>query len=347
MGEPRQVLVTGAGGFIGSHLVERLVASGLSVRVFLRYTAARSIGNLRYVDEGTLKRVEWTWGNLEDPYGVAQAVRGCEIVFHLGALVGIPYSYKAPQQYVMTNVLGTLNVLEACRTNGVDRLVCVSSSEVYGSAVYTPIDEHHPLQGQSPYAASKIAAEKLAQSYALSFDLPVSIVRPFNTFGPRQSARAVIPTIIAQVLAKSEVRLGSLWPMRDFLFVADTVDGLLAVAGAHTRPGEVLNIGSGLGVSIGEVVRRVMDLLGVRLPLVGEEARVRPERSEVKELVCDLTKAQAVLGWRPAHAFEDGLRRTIEWVRAHPEAFRPSEYAVGGDTISSFCTPSAGCTTII
>lgn len=328
MAKVRHVLVTGAGGFIGSHLVEKLVASGMAVRVFVRYTAGRSIGNLRYADEEMLKHVEWIWGNLEDPYGVAQAVIGCDVVFHLGALVGIPYSYQAPQQYVMTNVLGTLNVLEACRTSGVARLVYVSSSEVYGSAVYTPIDEHHPLQGQSPYAASKIAAEKLAQSYAMSFDLPVSIVRPFNTFGPRQSARAVIPTIIAQVLRGPEVRLGSLWPVRDFTFVADTVDGLLAVARAHMRHGEVFNIGSGFGVSIEEVLRRVMEGSGVEVQIADEKERVRPERSEVKELVCDCTKARAVLGWQPVHTLDDGLRRTIDWVRAHPDAFRPSEYAV-------------------
>ena len=328
MAKRRQVLVTGAGGFIGSHLVERVLASGAAVRAFLRYTAERSPGNLRYLDPGTLKGAETVWGNLEDPYAVARAVRGCDAVLHLGALVGIPYSYDAPQQYVMTNVLGTLNVLEACRAAGVERLVCVSSSEVYGSAAYTPIDEQHPLQGQSPYAASKIAAEKLAQSYALSFEVPVLIVRPFNAFGPRQSARAVIPTIIAQVLTGSEVRLGSLWPVRDFTFVADTVDGLLAAALSEARPGDVFNIGSGTAVSIEEVVRRVMRLAGRELPVVDEAARVRPERSEVKELVCESAKARTALGWRPAHSLDDGLRATIAWIREHPEAFRSSEYAV-------------------
>jgi len=324
----QRVLVTGAGGFIGSHLVERVLASGTAVRALLRYTAERSLGNLRHLDPGALKGVETVWGNLEDPYAVARAVRGCDAVLHLGALVGIPYSYDAPQQYVMTNVLGTLNVLEACRAGGVERLVCVSSSEVYGSAAYTPIDEQHPLQGQSPYAASKIAAEKLAQSYALSFEVPVLIVRPFNAFGPRQSARAVIPTIVAQVLTASEVRLGSLWPVRDFTFVADTVEGLLAAARSDARPGEAFNLGSGTGVSIEEVVRRVMRLAGRELPVVGEAARVRPDRSEVKELVCESAKARTGLGWRPAHSLDDGLRAAIDWIREHPQAFHPSEYAV-------------------
>lgn len=322
-----RALVTGAGGFIGSHLVERLVRDGYRVRVLLRYTSRADLGDLRCADREVRDAIEVMYGNVEDPGVTRTAVAGCDTVFHLAALVGIPYSYEAPQQYVQTNLVGTLNVLEAARFSGTRRLICVSTSEVYGTARYTPIDERHPLQAQSPYAASKIGAEKLAQSYALSFALPVTILRPFNTYGPRQSARAVIPTIITQMLSGDEIRLGALEPVRDFNFVMDTVAGMIAAAEANTQPGDVFNLGSGLGVSIGDVVARCQTLAGVDRRVTVESARVRPGTSEVMQLVCDATRAHTELGWRPKMTLDDGLRLTIEWIRAYSERYRPGEYA--------------------
>jgi len=323
-----RALVTGAGGFIGSHLVERLVRDGYQVRALLRYTSRRARGDLDHLPPDVMESVECVHGNIEDPMATAAAVRGCSTVLHLAALIGIPYSYAAPQQYVATNVVGTLNLLEAARAEGVGRVVCVSTSEVYGSARYTPIDEEHPLQAQSPYAATKIGAEKLGQSYGLSFGLPVTVVRPFNTYGPRQSARAVIPTIIAQVLAGREIRLGSLEPVRDFTFVSDTVAGLVAAAAADTPPGDVFNIGSGVAVSIRELVELIQGLCGTALPVVSDEARVRPDQSEVRELRCDGKRARTVLGWQPTWTLADGLRETIGWIREHADRYRPSEYAI-------------------
>jgi UDP-glucose 4-epimerase len=323
-----RALVTGAGGFIGSHLVERLVHEGWQVRALLRYGSRADIGNLRDVPGEVLKDVERVHLDVEDPGAVLTAVRGCSTVFHLAALIGIPYSYVAPQQYVATNVVGTLNVLEAARACPGTKVVCVSTSEVYGSACYTPIDEQHPLQAQSPYAATKIGAEKLAQSYGLSFELPVVVVRPFNTYGPRQSARAVIPTIIAQALWAREIRLGAVSPLRDFNFVEDTAAGMLAAAVAATRPGDVLNIGSGVAVTIGEVAERIQKLCGTSLPIVTDERRVRPSASEVRELRCDAGRARAELGWQPRVALDEGLAATIDWMRGHAAEFRPAEYAV-------------------
>ena len=327
MGKGR-ALVTGAGGFIGSHLVERLVREGWDVRALLRYGSRADIGNLREVPPDVLKDVERVHLDVEDPGAVLTAVRGCSTVFHLAALIGIPYSYVAPQQYVATNVVGTLNVLEAARACAQTKVVCVSTSEVYGTARYTPIDEQHPLQAQSPYAATKIGAEKLAQSYGLSFELPVVVVRPFNTYGPRQSARAVIPTIIAQALWAREIRLGAVSPVRDFNFVEDTAAGMQAAAEAATRPGDVLNIGSGRAVTIGEVAERIQKLCGTSLPIVTDERRVRPSASEVRELRCDAARAHAELGWQPRVSLEEGLAATIAWMRGHAGEFRPAEYAV-------------------
>jgi UDP-glucose 4-epimerase len=322
-------LVTGAAGFIGSHLVERLVADGWDVRALARYTSRPDAGYLDALPAATRGAVEIVRGNVEDPTATAAAVKGAGVVFHLAALIGIPYSYAAPQQYVATNVVGTLNVLEAARAAGGDtRVVCVSTSEVYGTARYTPIDEEHPLQAQSPYSATKIGAEKLAQSYALSFALPVTVVRPFNTYGPRQSARAVIPTIVSQCLRGREIRLGSLDPVRDFNFVGDTVRGLIAAGTAATTPGDVFNVGSGHAVTVGEVVRLVQELCGTSLPVVTDDARVRPARSEVMELRCDNRRAKERLGWEPHATLAEGLRETIDWVRGHADLFRPGEYAV-------------------
>ena len=322
-----RALVTGAGGFIGSHLVERLVRDGWEVRALVRYTSRAGLGDLEHVAGDVRGAVEIVHGNVEDPGAMRTVVAGCRTVFHLAALIGIPYSYTAPEQYVATNVVGTLNVLEASRT-GVDRVIVVSTSEVYGTARYTPIDENHPLQAQSPYAATKIGAEKLAQSYGLSFAMPVTVVRPFNTYGPRQSARAVIPTIISQMLARDEIRLGSLTPVRDFNFVGDTVAGMIAAAETETAPGDVFNIGSGLGVTIRDVVTRCLALAGLERRVSADAARVRPDASEVFELVCDASRARTTLAWRPKYSLDDGLRQTIDWIRAHPARYRPDEYAV-------------------
>jgi UDP-glucose 4-epimerase len=319
--------VTGAGGFIGSHLVEALVRRGVAVRALLRYTSGAALGNVSELDDDVRAEVEVVHGNLEDPFRTRTAAAGCDVVFHLGALIGIPYSYQAPQQYVMTNVVGTLHVLEACRAEDVPRVVCVSTSEVYGTAQYTPIDEAHPLRGQSPYAASKIAAEKLAESYALSFELPVTIVRPFNAYGPRQTARGVIPTIISQMLTSDEIRLGTLDPVRDFNFVADTVAGFIAAAEADAAPGEVFNIGTGFAVSIEETVNRCLQLAGLRRHVTCEAERLRPGRSEVLELRSDSRRARERLGWAPRYSLDEGLAITIEWIGKHLARYRPAEYA--------------------
>jgi UDP-glucose 4-epimerase len=323
-----RALVTGAGGFIGSHLVERLVHDGWEVRALVRYTSRGTAGWLDAAPPEIRSAVEIVHGNVEDPGGMLAAVHGAAVVFHLAALIGIPYSYVAPEQYVATNVTGTLNVLEAARAHRTDRVVCVSTSEVYGTARYTPIDEDHPLQAQSPYSATKIGAEKLAQSYALSFGMPVCVVRPFNAFGPRQSMRAVIPTVVVQSLTQHEIRLGALDPIRDFTFVTDTVAGMVAAATARVDAGSVFNVGGGEAVTIGRLVELVQEICGTSLPLVTDAARIRPKDSEVRELRCDAARARRLLGWEPGQSLEQGLRETVEWIRANLERFRPTVYAV-------------------
>jgi len=280
------------------------------------------------VDAAVLREVEVVMGDLRDPFGVARLVEGASAVFHLAALIGIPYSYHAPGDYVATNVLGTLHVLEACRRHGVERLVHTSTSEVYGSALTVPIDESHPLQGQSPYSATKIGADALAGSYHLSFELPVVTVRPFNTYGPRQSARAVVPTILSQLAAERELRLGSLEPVRDLTFVEDTVAGFLALGACDEAVGKVVNLGRGEGVTIGELARLAMKVAGVEREIVQDADRVRPERSEVDRLIADASLAARLAGWKPAVAFEDGLRRTDEYVRSHLDRYRIGRYTV-------------------
>ncbi len=324
----RQVLVTGAGGFIGSHLVERLLDAGAKVRAFVHYNSRGHWGNLEGVGSrrGSLEVIA---GEIQDPFRVRQAVEGCHTVFHLAALIAIPYSYDAPKSYVDTNVTGTLNVLQACREARVEKMVHTSTSETYGTARYTPIDEHHPLQGQSPYSASKIAADKMAESYHLSFGLPVATIRPFNTFGPRQSARAVIPTVISQILAgRARLALGSLSPVRDFCYVQDTVAGFLAVARAPASVGEVINVGTGIGITVGETVNLIKRLMASDVEIVCDEQRVRPEASEVMKLICANDKARALTGWRPAHTLEQGLVETIAFIRGNLAAFKPEIYNV-------------------
>ncbi len=322
----KKVLVTGAGGFIGSHLCEALLAAGAEVTALVRYNGRADRGNLERLPKATLAAIEVVFGSIEDPFFVLDLVRGKDIVFHLAALIAIPYSYSSPQSYVRTNVEGTLNILEAIRRNGVARLVQTSTSETYGSALYSPIDEKHPLQGQSPYSASKIGADKLAESYHRSFNVPVATLRPFNTFGPRQSARAVIPTIIMQALAEPAIQLGSLDPVRDLTFVEDTAAAFLAIAGCDAALGDVVNAGNGLGITIGDLARVIVDLMGVDKPIVTDPQRVRPGTSEVKHLICDRAKAGQLMGWAPRTSLKEGLGRTIEFVRTHLAHYQTDRY---------------------
>ena len=321
------VLVTGGGGFIGSRLCERLVQSGATVRAFVRYTSRAEIGLLRFLEPDILKKVEIIRGDLRDFSAVAQALRGVDIVFHLGALISIPYSYVHPVETVQTNVLGTLNILEACRKSGA-KLVHTSTSEVYGTALRVPIDEDHPLQGQSPYSASKIGADKLVESYFRSFGLPTVTVRPFNTYGPGQSTRAVIPTIITQALAGGVVRLGNLDAIRDFTYLDDTVEGFLLTAQADTWNGETYNLGSGEEISIGAIAALIFRLMGKQAEIQLEKSRLRPEKSEVLRLISDNRKAKLELGWQPTVGMEEGLQRTIRWIGEHLDLYQPEEYGL-------------------
>lgn len=321
------VLVTGGGGFIGSRLCERLVQSGATVRAFVRYTSRAEIGLLRFLEPDILKKIEIIRGDLRDFSAVAQSLRGVDIVFHLGALISIPYSYVHPVETVQTNVLGTLNILEACRKSGA-KLVHTSTSEVYGTALRVPIDEDHPLQGQSPYSASKIGADKLVESYFRSFGLPTMTVRPFNTYGPGQSTRAVIPTIITQALAGGVVRLGNLDAIRDFTYLDDTVEGFLLTAQADTWNGETYNLGSGEEISIGAIAALIFRLMGKQAEIQLEKSRLRPEKSEVLRLISDNRKAKLELGWQPTVGMEEGLQRTIRWIGEHLDLYQPEEYGL-------------------
>jgi len=324
-----RVLVTGAGGFIGSHLVQALLERGAAVRAYLHYNSRNDVGNLAFLSAGELAEVEVVMGDVQDSGSVSAAVAGCDCVFHLAALIGIPYSYVAPRSYVGTNVLGTLNVLDAVRQHGAGRMVTTSTSEVYGTALYEPIDEEHPLQGQSPYSASKIGADKLAESYYRSFDVPVATIRPFNTYGPRQSARAVIPTIASQLLTgREEIQLGSLTPERDLTFVTDTARGFIAVAECDEAVGQVINVGSGAAISIGDLAQRMVEMVNSSARVVSRSDRVRPDKSEVMKLICANAKARELTGWEPTVSLKDGLDRTIQFVRAHPELFRTDQYVV-------------------
>lgn len=327
----KKVLVTGADGFIGSHLVEALVAHGSAVRAFCYYNSFGSRGWLDAVDERTTAELEFFMGDVRDPNGVREALKGCDVVFHLAALIGIPFSYHSPDSYVETNVRGTLNVLQAARDAGLERVVVTSTSEVYGTARYVPIDEAHPRQGQSPYSASKIGADAMAESFYRSFGLPVVIVRPFNTYGPRQSARAVIPTIITQLLAgHEEIRLGSLHPTRDLTYVTDTCDGFISLAEADAAVGRDVNLGVGEEVSVGDLAAMLTETTGSSASVVSDEERLRPEKSEVERLLSDNSLVRELSGWRPSVPLAEGLARTVEWFR-HPEnlaRYRPGDYGV-------------------
>ena len=322
----KQILVTGAGGFIGSHLVESLLAQGAHVRAFVRYNSRADTGLLSSVPQNLRASLEIVAGDLRDLQGMREAVQGCEIVFHLGALISIPYSYRHAYEVAETNFMGTLNVLLACRDPGVSRLVHTSTSEVYGTARFAPIDEAHPLQGQSPYSASKIGADKLAESFYAAYGLPVVTVRPFNTFGPRQSARAVIPSIIVQALAGSTVRLGNLDTTRDFSYVSDTVQGFLCAAQTGGVEGQVFNLGTGQEVRIGDLAERIAAKVGQPLKVVIDPQRLRPEASEVQRLLSDNGHARSRLGWAPQVSLEEGLDLTIDWIRDNLERYRPGTY---------------------
>jgi len=322
----KHVLVTGAGGFIGSHLTERLVSLGAQTRAFVRYNSAGSRG---WLDRSSCKNdIEVMVGDIRDPDTIVQAMQQIEVVFHLAALIGIPYSYHAPISYVRTNVEGTVNVLQAALHAGVGKVIHTSTSEVYGTARYVPIDEVHALQGQSPYSASKIAGDKMAESFYLSFNLPVAIIRPFNTYGPRQSARAIIPTIIVQALTQPALSLGNLDPLRDLTYVEDTVDGFIKISESPQSVGEVINIGSGREISIGDLAKMILQLTDKDLPIIKDEQRVRPQGSEVERLCADTRKAQQFIGWLPRTDLSEGLLKTIGWVRQNLEQYRTDNYAI-------------------
>jgi len=324
----KKVLVTGAGGFIGSHLTEKLVSLGAKVKAFVRYNSRGDQGLIEFLPSHVKEKIEVIMGDLRDSETVKSAMKDVDAVFHLGALIAIPYSYIHPREVVETNIMGTLNVLNAAKEYGLNRIIHTSTSEVYGTAQYVPIDEKHPLQGQSPYSASKIGADKLAESFHRSYDLPITTLRPFNTYGPRQSARAVIPTIITQALAQDEVLLGSLWPTRDLSYVDDVVDGFIKASESENAIGEVINIGSGFEISIKDLADRIISLMGKKAKIVSDPKRIRPPKSEVERLIADNSKAKELLDWEPGVSLDEGLRRTIDWFSKFQNKYRPDIYNI-------------------
>ncbi len=310
-----KILVTGSDGFIGSHLTEMLVEAGYDVRAFVYYNSFNNWGWLDHSSEKIRNRLDVFAGDIRDPHGVRTAMQGCDVVLHLASLIAIPYSYHSPDTYVDTNVKGTLNVVQAARDLGVSRVVCTSTSEVYGTAKFVPITEDHPLQPQSPYSASKIGADSIALSFYSSFETPISILRPFNTYGPRQSCRAVIPTIIGQIASgKRNIKLGALYPTRDFSFVRDTASGFIKAMNCDELVGETVNIGSNYEISIGDLASLIADVMGVEITIEAEDQRMRPKKSEVERLLADTSKAQKIMGWNPKYGGEDGLRCGLEIV---------------------------------
>ena len=327
--EGKSVLVTGAGGFIGSHLTEHLVELGAHVTAFVRYNSRSDWGLLELLPKRKLDRIEIIAGDLRDSEAVHQAVKKSNIIFHLGSLISIPYSYVHPRETVETNVMGALNIMSSARESSSEKVIHTSTSEVYGTAIYVPIDEKHPLQGQSPYSASKIAADMVAESFYRSFNVPVAIIRPFNTFGPRQSARAVIPTIITQALAATpKVTLGSLRPTRDYTYIDDMVNAFIKVAESRNSIGQIVNIGSNFEISIGDIAQKVLSIVGTNKQISRNAQRVRPVKSEVERLWCDNTKAKKLLRWEPKVSFVEGLQKTIKWMSANMSFYKADLYNV-------------------
>lgn len=320
------VLITGAGGFIGSHLVEACVKQGFKVKAFIRYNSTNSWGFLETSD--FKNEIEVIAGDIRDFDSVSSAMQGCDTVFHLAALIGIPYSYISPLAYIKTNVEGTYNVLQAAKDKKVKNIIITSTSEVYGTAQFVPITENHPLNGQSPYSASKIAADQLALSYYTSFDLPVKIARPFNTYGPRQSARALIPTVITQILAGSQINIGNTRTTRDFNYVADTVNGFIAIACADKLFGHVVNIGSGKEIKVSHLIKTVAKLMDRKIKVTIDSKRIRPNKSEVTRLLCDNSKIKKTTGWKPEISFDEGLNQTISWYKENLNSFKYSIYNI-------------------
>jgi NAD dependent epimerase/dehydratase len=325
----KKVLVTGADGFIGSHLTELLVQEGYSVRAFTYYNSFNSWGWLDTLDKEVLEEIDIFTGDIRDPNGVREAMKGIEEAYHLAALIAIPFSYHSPDSYVDTNIKGTLNVLQAARELKTDRILVTSTSEVYGTAKYVPIDEKHPFQGQSPYSATKIGADRIAESFYRSFNLPLTIVRPFNTYGPRQSARAVIPTIITQLLAgKKEIQLGKLSPTRDFNYVKDTARGFLAIAKSDKTIGEEINISTQREISIGDLANELIRQINPNATIICDEERIRPDKSEVERLLGANHKIKSLTDWVPNYTFEEGLAETIEWIRQNMNHYKTDIYNV-------------------
>jgi dTDP-glucose 4,6-dehydratase len=325
----KKVLVTGAGGFIGSHLVEALLEQGHRVKALVHYNSAGSWGWLDSFAEEIKKQIEVVAGDIRDPAYVCEIVKDADMVFHLAALIAIPFSYHSPHSYVETNITGTLNILQACRNNNVGRLLVTSTSEVYGTAQYVPIDEKHPRQGQSPYSASKTGADSMAEAFYRSFDLPLTIVRPFNTYGPRQSARAVIPAIITQLLAgKNELELGSLEPTRDFNYVKDTVNGFIEIAKSENCIGKDINIASGKEISIGDLAKELIKQINPEAELVCDQQRLRPEKSEVNRLLGDNKKIKDLTAWQPGYSLQQGLVETVAWIRKNLHYYKTDRYNI-------------------
>ncbi|MCI9611954.1 MAG: SDR family NAD(P)-dependent oxidoreductase [Eubacterium sp.] len=325
----KKVLVTGADGFIGSHLTESLLEKGYEVKAFSYYNSFNTWGWLDTLPKEKLDEIEVFTGDIRDPNGVRTAMQGVDAVFHLAALIAIPFSYHSPDSYVDTNIKGTLNVLQAARDLDLERVLVTSTSEVYGTAQYVPIDEHHPFQGQSPYSATKIGADRLAESFYRSFELPVSIVRPFNTYGPRQSARAVIPTIITQLLAGHEtIRLGSLTPTRDFNYVKDTAAGFIAIAQSQQTIGEEINIATQQEISIGDLAKEIISQINPKANIICEQERLRPQKSEVNRLLGSNEKIRKLTDWKQQYTFAQGIEETIAWIREHMDRYKADIYNI-------------------
>jgi len=324
----KKVVITGSEGFIGSHLTEKLVKLGAKVTALVLYNSFNTYGWIDTLKTEIRDNIKIFVGDIRDESSVRKALKDQDIIFHLAALIAIPYSYYAPRSYFETNVLGTLNIMQSARESDCNKVVHTSTSEVYGTAIYTPIDENHPLQGQSPYSASKIGADKVAESYYKSFDVPITIIRPFNTYGPRQSARAVIPTIITQALSRNKIELGNISTVRDMSYVEDVVQGFIKVAQSEKSVGEVINIGSGKGLTIKEIADTVIKLLNKNIKISLDKERLRPEKSEVGVLICDYRKAEKLINWIPKYNIEEGLVKTITWIKDNLRYFKPDIYNI-------------------